>query len=113
MIKKENVLNEIIKYYITSNDFNGLPIYQMEYYNYKILCKLIDDGLIEVLSEKEVINPHIKGFDLNISAEKQKENISKRANHSVLYPTLETLKSVSIDHSIRLRKNISLIMRVR
>ena len=52
MIEKEQVLNEIIEYYLKSHDFNGLPIYQMKYYDYKILCELIDDGVIEVLSEK-------------------------------------------------------------
>jgi len=74
-MKKETALNEIVKHYIKSHDFNGLPVYSMEYYDYNILCELIDEGLIEVLSEKEVINPHIKAFDLYIPVDQQKENI--------------------------------------
>lgn len=99
MIEKEQVLNEIIEYYLKSHDFNGLPIYQMKYYDYKILCELIDDGVIEVLSEKEVLNPHIKGFDFNIPVERQKENVSRRTKHSVLYPTRKALKNISADYS--------------
>lgn len=98
-MKKQIVLDEIVKYYITSHDFNGLPVYNMRHYDYKILCKLIDEGLIEVLSEKEVINPHIKGFDFNIPIEQQKENISKKTNYSVLYPTRKALESVPLDYT--------------
>lgn len=99
MLEKENVLNEIIEYYLASHDFNGLPIYQMKCYDYKLLCDLIDDGLIEVLSEQDVINPHIKGFDLDIPLENQKSNISNNANYSVLYPTRKALQSISVDHN--------------
>lgn len=98
-MKKETVLNEIIKHYIKSHDFNGLPVYNMKYYDYNILCELIDEGLIEVLSEKEVINPHIKGFDFNIPAERQKVNISNKENYSVLYPTKKALESVPMDYT--------------
>lgn len=99
MKEKESVLNEIIEYYLSSRDFNGLPIYNMKHYDYKILCELIEESLIEVLSEKEVINPHIKGFDLNIPVQLQKENISKKSNYSVLYPTKKALESVPLDYT--------------
>lgn len=98
-MKKETVLNEIINYYIKSHDFNGLPVYNMEHYDYNILCKLIDQGLIEVLSEKEVINPHIKGFDFTIPTNQQKENIAEKTNYSVLYPTRKALESVPLDYT--------------
>jgi hypothetical protein len=96
---KESVLNEIIQYYLSSHDFNGLPLYHMKNYDCEILHNLIDEGLIEVLSEREVINPHIKGFNLNIPKEQQKENISREANHSVLYPTKKALESVPADYT--------------
>lgn len=98
-MKKETVLNEIINYYIESHDFNGLPVYSMKYYDYSILCELIDEGLIEILSEKETINPHIKAFDFNIPTDQQKENISKNTNYSVLYPTRKALESVPMDYT--------------
>lgn len=71
----------------------------MKYYDYNILCELIDEGLIEVLSEKEVINPHIKGFDFNIPVDRQKDNISMRTNYSVFYPTRKALESVPLDYT--------------
>lgn len=46
---QEQILKEIIDYYLNSSDFNGLPIYQMENYDYKILCELIDEQLICVV----------------------------------------------------------------
>lgn len=98
MINKEIVLNEIVDYYLSSKDFNGLEIYRMKNYDYDILCNLIDENLIEVLSTNEVINPHIKGFDFKIPKNVQKENISSRENHSVLYPTQETLKNIPIEY---------------
>ncbi len=49
-MKKQIVLDEIVKYYITSHDFNGLPLYNMKHYDYKILCELIDEGYHEQLS---------------------------------------------------------------
>lgn len=98
-MKKETVLNEIIKHYLKSHDFNGLPVYNMKYYDYNILCELIDEGLIEVLSEKEVINPHIKGFNFSIPVDRQKENIYRKTNYSVLYPTRKALESVPLDYT--------------
>lgn len=98
-MKKDTVLNEIIKHYIGSHDFNGLPVYNMKYYDYSILCELIDEGLIEVLSEKEVMNPHIKAFDLNIPVNQQKENISKKTKYSVIYPTKKALESIPLDYT--------------
>lgn len=71
----------------------------MKNYDYNALCELLDEGLIEVLSEKEVINPHIKGFNFNIPLDRQKENVSKRTNYSVLYPTKKALESILLDYS--------------
>ncbi len=105
-MKKETVLNEIINYYIESDDFNGLSVYNMKNYDYNILCELIDEGLIEVLSEKEVVNPHIKGFDFIIPINQQKENIAKNTNYSVLYPTKKALESIPLDY----RKPYSLLL---
>lgn len=96
---KEAVLNEIVTFYLNSHDFNGLPIYNMESYDYGILCELIDEGLVVVLSDKEVINPHIKSFDLEIPLERQKENVSTNKNYSVLYPTKKALESVPQNYS--------------
>lgn len=98
-MKKENVLNEIISFYLKSRDFNGLPVYNMESYDFSILYELIDEGLIVVLSDKEVLNPHVRSFDFDIPLERQKENLSNNTNNSVLYPTKKALESVPPDHA--------------
>ena len=96
---KETVLNEIISFYLESHDFNGLPVYNMKFYDYDILCELIDEGLVIVLSDKEVLNPHIKSFDFDIPLDRQKENVSSKVNYSVLYPTEKALESIPPDHA--------------
>ena len=98
MIDKNMALNEIIDYYLNSKDFNGLELCRMKNYDYDILCNLIDENLIEVLSTNEVINPHIKGFDLSIPKEIQKSNISSKDNYSVLYPTPKALENIPIKY---------------
>lgn len=98
MIDKNMALNEIIDYYLNSKDFNGLELYRMKNYDYDILCNLIDENLIEVLSTNEVINPHIKGFNLNIPKETQKSNIFSKDNHSILYPTPNALEHIQIKY---------------
>ena len=48
MIDKEKLLGEITNYYLTSMDYNGLPVYSIENYDVNSLIQLIDDNLIEV-----------------------------------------------------------------
>jgi len=96
---KADLLGEIIQHYLSSSSFNGMHISHMKNYNYEALCSLIDDSSIEVLSEKEVLNPYIKGFDLDIPIDRQKEHISDTTYVSAVYPTKKTLENVSIDYS--------------
>lgn len=99
MIDKNLVINEIIEYYLNSNNFNGLPIYMMKNYDYEVLCELIDENIIEVLSGNEVINPHIKGGNFNIPKEQQKVNINNKDKYSVLYPTKQALENISVEYT--------------
>lgn len=93
----KKLLKEIIDYYLNSNDFNGLPLENIDSKTRKELCKLIDDGYIEILSETFVINPHIKAFSLNINKDEQKEEIYKDLNFIVAYPTEKALNKINID----------------
>lgn len=99
MIDRTLVLNEIIEYYLNSRDFNGLPIYKMQNYDFNILCDLIDEDIIEVLSENEVMNPHINGMEYKIPKENQKLNISNKKKYSVLYPTKKALENIKIEYT--------------
>lgn len=93
-MNKDDVLKEIVDYYLGSRDYNGLPVYNMKHYSYALLCELIDENKIEVLSD-EVLNPHVKCFPITVDKEIQKKNIA-RSKHAVLYPTEEFLKSQNI-----------------
>ena len=98
-VNKEELLTWIKDYYINSNDFNGLPIYEMEEYCPEQLIELINDGMIEVLSEQEILNPHIKGFDLSkIPKETQIQRVIEKGKHTCFYPTQKSLADVQPDY---------------
>jgi hypothetical protein len=99
-MEKKTVLREIIDYYIKSYDFNGLPIYEMKHYDKEILYTLIDDDLIEAITENEVLNPHIKAFNLNIPKNIQKINAGNPKSHTVFYPTEKALKKVKKNYDM-------------
>ena len=99
VINKDDVLNEIKDYYINSRDYNGLPVYNMTNYSYELLCELIDEGLIEILNERDVLNPHIKGFKIITDKTTQKSYVESPNAHSVVYPTSNALKNIPKDYA--------------
>lgn len=94
---RDDVIQEIFDHYTKSPDFNGLPVYKMMNYEYRLLCELIDEGMVEVLSCNDVDNPHIRAFNVITPKEQQKEYVSDTSKHSVLYPTKKALASFSPD----------------
>ena len=100
MNEKDKVLERIIRHYLSSNDYNGLPMYSMEKYDIDILCQLIEENLIEVLSSDDVTNPHIKALDLDIDKAKQIEHLRSCAECCVLYPTSHALEAIDFDYSM-------------
>lgn len=93
---KEKILTEITNYYLQSRDFNGLPLGQLDNDQEDLICELIDEGKIEVLSSNFVLNPHIKALKLDIDKEEQKRAVKDRAGSVVLYPTEKHLKSMNL-----------------
>lgn len=63
----------------------------------KSLISLINDDLIEVLSDKFIINPHIKAFNLRISKEEQINELTENKSFVVAYPTEKALKDIDTD----------------
>lgn len=108
MMNKGTLLRTIVDYYLQSGDFNGLPAYRMEPYSSKDLIDLIHEGLVETLSEHNVLNPHIKGFDLDISIEQHIENATGKNGQVCFYPTKKALSNVTVDserpYTARLQK---------
>lgn len=68
-MNKNELLEHIVGFYLTSGDFNGIPMYRLQNYNPKDMVELINDGLVETISESEAINPHIKGFEFALTTE--------------------------------------------
>lgn len=99
-MSKLELLSKIKEYYLTSRDFNGLPIYKITDYNIDDIISLVNEGLVAVLSDREVINPHIKGFNLELSKEHQIENIKDTKRISCLYPTPKALADAEIDNTV-------------
>jgi len=94
---KEKILKIITDYYLNSGDFNGLPLYYFDKNYTDLICQLIDEGKVEVLSSAFVINPHIKAFRLNIDKEEQKKEVINNGDSVVLYPTEKYLKELNLN----------------
>lgn len=50
-MKDSKLLDEVIRYYLDSSSFNGLPIYEIENYDVNEMIELIKDGLVEAISK--------------------------------------------------------------
>lgn len=98
-MNKAELLEYIISFYLSSGDFNGVPNYDIEDYNQADMLDLIDDGLVETISENEAINPHIKGFDFALTREQHKENAISKNGHVCFYPTSKALQRIVVDSS--------------
>ena len=77
-----------------SSRFNGLPIYDIDDYDVEAMIELIIEGMVEAISEKDVLNPYIKGFDLGLSKEHQIENARDVDSHTCFYPTNKALEKL-------------------
>ncbi len=91
------LLDEVIEYYLNSGKFNGMPIYQIKEYNEENMILLIKNKMVEAISERDVLNPHIRGFELDLSIEHQIENAKDYNAHTCFYPTEKALKRVKVD----------------
>ena len=95
MTEKERILDEITDYYLHgSHDFNGLPFYQIEGYDKAALVELVNEGKVQILTENECTNPHIRGFDFQVPVETQIGYIHDGNIWFVAYPTAAYLQSL-------------------
>ncbi len=62
------------------------------------MIELINEGMVEAISEKDVLNPHIKEFDMNLPIEHQIESVKNLKSHTCFYPTAKTLQRVDMDY---------------
>ncbi|MCK4589057.1 MAG: AAA family ATPase [Nanoarchaeota archaeon] len=88
---KEEILNEITNKYLSSEEFNGYSLYDLDNEKEKII-ELVKDGKIDINFGDKHPNIHIKAFELD-KKEIQIERINRLGlKGSCAYPTKEHLK---------------------
>ena len=91
-----DLLDEVIKRYLHSGDFNGLYV-DAETLDRPVASKLVEDGLVEVVAEEDFINPHIRPWPSRRSIESQVASIDRLNDETYglcLYPKAQALKAV-------------------
>ncbi|MFA5794960.1 MAG: AAA family ATPase [Candidatus Brocadiia bacterium] len=91
---QENALKRITNFYLTSHDFNGIPVWSLredlnisELELVKILINLITDNKISVVFGNICTNPHIKSFP-DLEPQKQIEKIKQEGlQQDCIYPS--------------------------
>ena len=90
------ILKEVIARYRTSRDFNGLHFRPTRTTAERAeAATLIRDSLVEVVSEKDYPNPHIRPWPIRRSIDEQAADVEKMVPDSYgvcLYPTAAALK---------------------
>lgn len=103
MSKSTNpLLDSIIKYYLNSGDFNGMPL-RMDSTEADITeaIKLVKQGLVQVVDQEDYFNPHIRPWQSMRSNDKQVLSLTslKEAGEygvACLYPTHKAMKGVRL-----------------
>ena len=98
-MNKSKLLEHIVEFYLNSGDFNGIPMYRLQNYNPEDMVELINDGLVETISESEAINPHIKGFEFELTTEQHITNATGDNGQVCFYPTEKALQNTPVDYS--------------
>jgi len=90
---KENLLEEIVNFYMKSHDFNGFPATSLDANDKSVqtIIDLIQERKIELHRGDRHPNPHIKAFVVEDKAE-QIRKIKRDGIEGCLYPTVEYLR---------------------
>jgi hypothetical protein len=96
---RDDVLAEVIQFYLDSGDFNGLPVERHDPRG-EALGELLASGLIEVTSGRAYINPHIKPWAPRPSWEQERSLTEGLAGASVacVYPSPTAMSHVDLSH---------------
>lgn len=96
---RDEVLAEVIHFYLDSGDFNGLSVEPSDH-RAGAFTALLADGLIDVTSHRSYINPHIKPWSPHeswLQDEALAEAISGQAT-ACIYPSRKAMASVDLSH---------------
>lgn len=98
----KSLLDGIIKFYLSSGDFNGLPL-RPDATEADIIeaIKLTRQDLIQVVTQDDYLNPHIRPWQSRRSIDQQVESLTELKDAgeygvACLYPTHKAMKSVRL-----------------
>ena len=90
----QDLLKRVIDYYLKSADFNGLYFHEAAEEQYQEAIMLVRDGSVQVVSEEDWLNPHIRPWPSRRSIEEQVASIEALPDSEYglcLYPTPKAL----------------------
>ncbi|MFI6021294.1 hypothetical protein ACIBCP_27150 [Streptomyces sp. NPDC051287] len=90
-----DLLDKIVDQYLDSGDFNGYFFHEEPEEVRHTAVGLLDDGLIEVVSEADYPNPHIRPWPTRRPVEQQRDDIDNSGTEHgaiCLYPTAKALE---------------------
>lgn len=85
----DELLAEIISFYLDSRDFNGLAIYEPNEIDIDMASELVRQGIVQVVSDEDYMNPHIRPWESRRSIDAQIDSLQriKKDEYMVcLYP---------------------------
>lgn len=91
----DDLLASVISFYLDSREFNGLPIYEPDEIDGNAAAELVRQGLVQVVSSEDYMNPHIRPWQSRRTLEEQIDSLprAKKNEYAVcLYPTASALK---------------------
>lgn len=97
--KKEAILSEITTFYLSSGDYNGIPVrnltqqYDIEKIR-ELITSLLNESLVCIVYGDYHPNPHIKALDSEPVAEQLEKLTTDRFNHACVYPTTNHLSTI-------------------
>ena len=100
--KQGSLLDDVIKFYLNSRDFNGLPLGPHAKASEVVeAIELTKQGLIQLMTSDDYLNPHIRPWQSRRSTDEQVESLTTLKDAGeyglvCLYPTHKAMKGVRI-----------------
>src|SRR5690242_18289309 len=91
----ESLLDVVLKLYLESRDFNGFTLRGATQATLDEAADLVRAGRLEVISNKDWMNPHIRPWSSRRSLDEQLQDVAESADEQLvvcLYPTAAALK---------------------
>jgi len=95
----DGLLERVIDQYLSSRDFNGLYVSAEDRKTISPAIALVKQGLIEVVTEEDFPNPHIRPWPSKRGVDEQIESLERLRNQAYglcLYPTAAALADIPL-----------------